>query len=325
VIARALRARCSLLQDQEQGGTPDEAATAGQTLKPLLEVLVVDKEEDSEYEWLHVSTLLRLPVCDMLQELELDFLYDNENTTMIREGRDLVASYIARPGAGMCLRKLSVSLDDDNELHLGRLALALKTGGAPNLDELRLVNMGEVAVGQIGEIYRAGGLSKLGTLQFSFSLLREASMRALFDGIRATEHKGSALKAFLVDFPNPRNRRTVDKHGRAASHVFIEALADGYFPNLENISVLFNLNQGLFLHGNCVWHAFVKAVLRGAPFINTIRVVQFEYIREIYQQMMQRALPNTEIIGQLMAEGMCYGHGAVDSDDDYGDSDAGDY
>lgn len=74
-----------------------------------------------------------------------------------------------------------------------------------------------------------------------------------------------------------------------------------------------------------VWHAFVKAVLRGASFTKTIRVVQFEDIREIYQQMMQRALPNTEIIGQLMAEGVCYGHGAVDSDDDYGDGDAGDY
>ena len=109
---------------------------------------------------------------------------------------DLVSSFIARPGAGLCLRNLTVSLDDGCALDLGPLARALRNGGAPNLKKLTLVNLWANGMRQLGQIYRGGGLSKLEELNLECPEFCQAAMAAFCDGVLATDNKGSDLSYF---------------------------------------------------------------------------------------------------------------------------------
>jgi len=152
VLARCFQERCSLVQDQGQ----DTTRTDG-TPHYLIEELYVDNSEQSDPKWKGLKALLRLPICNQSQKMEL---YTEElewDFDIIRAGLDLVSSYIARPGAGLCLRGLKLNLDGDCCLNLGPLARALRNGGAPNLKNLTLVNLAATGVRQLGEIYRGGG------------------------------------------------------------------------------------------------------------------------------------------------------------------------
>jgi hypothetical protein len=219
---------------------------------------------------------------------------------IIQAGLDLVSSYIARPGAGLSLRDLTVSLHDDCGLDLGPLARALQNGGAPNLKKLTLFNLSATGVRQLGQIYRGGGLSKLTELHLEYAEFSQAAMGAFCDGVLAADHKGSALTTFNVCDPDQRTKC------REVSHAFIDGLAAGCFPNLVNFRS-YSSSNGHFMLGNDVLEASIRAMEEGAPCARTLLYLHLPELLPKHFDDLKRALPNTLVEGEkILSEGECY-------------------
>jgi hypothetical protein len=110
--------------------------------------------------------MLRLNIFSRLNSLKNHFLesfticrdYFTERIA-IREQLEALTSYIAHT-EGPYLEDIFVILHE-SEPDWGPMIAALREGGLPNLWRLMICNIGRLALQQLGDVYRAGGLAKL--------------------------------------------------------------------------------------------------------------------------------------------------------------------
>lgn len=132
----------------------------------------------------------------------------------------------------------------------GPLASPLMEGALPNLERLYISNIGGLALQQLGDIYRAGGLVKLEELSFWTPTLAGSCMRAWMDGVLASEHRGVALERLEFYI------RGGTSEDCAASQVLLEVLSAGAYSNLQDLhATAVEVGERLeFMGGELSWH-----------------------------------------------------------------------
>lgn len=125
----------------------------------------------------------------------------------------------------------------------------------------------------MGRIYRAGGFSKLTSIDLEWASFDVETMGAFMNGVLASGHKGAALESFDLRSPNEMDEEDEeeDEHaedGLDVSRIFIAALKKGAFPKLQRLQVY--ENPGI-LTGEEIIGELVDALKTGAPCALTLR------------------------------------------------------
>lgn len=205
----------------------------------------------------------------------------------VEEHLETLAAYVLHTDGAPCLRRLNLPYFMAPSPLGTRFQPLFDRGGFANLTSLHSFSMTDNAIEQLGSIYRAGGLAKLESLTFRFVEFDEQTMGALMDGVLASGHRGAALRELDAGME-------VDSTP-GASLIFIKALKDGAFPNLE---VLWESPEYSFFDevdgGDVLKRAFLAAMAGGAACARTLRSVDMGDLTKKHLRAFKKALPGID-------------------------------
>lgn len=246
----------------------------------VVEELEVSGCGELEDDPLVLRELLLLPCFGRLQALDC---FVNPIFTDEMPHLETLAAYMVHTDGAPCLRRVRFpSFGTSPSLRLAFQTLF--SGGLVNLISLSFYEVVGRDLEQLGSIYRAGGLAKLEKLALDDATIGEQSMGVWMQGVLASGHRGAAL------------RELSNKHGVKATTgarlVFVDALKEGAFPNVEELWMDGEIVHDYFFQGDeVVQAAFLAAMARGAPCARTLRAVALGEMTPDQFKAYRKALP----------------------------------
>jgi hypothetical protein len=233
------------------------------------------KDEDPRF----LRELLLLPCFGQLQVLDCRVNFDGDDEELL----GTLAVYALHTEGAPCLRYLNLPYFLDSS-PLGLQFKPLFDHGFANLTSLHFSGLRANAVAQLVSIYRAGGLAKLEKLTFNSVVFDDQTMDVWMKGVLASGHRGAALRELNAGF---------EVEATTGAHlIFIDALKEGAFPNLE---ALWDGGEFPFFEDDGVNDKVVKdsflAMAGGAPCARTLRSTRLGEVTEDYFKALQEALP----------------------------------
>jgi hypothetical protein len=189
--------------------------------------LAIWASHDHQLDGDSLGAMLRLPLFAQLKAIDLSIYTEEEQGPAF----DALAQYIQHVGGAPSLGCLCLFAQGGL---VSLLQALVAEGGAPNLQELTLVDADCKAFEDVGVIFRAGGLPHLHSLTFGDPDLGPRGIRAFFSGASMSQHRGASLISLKIAYEQHRGRYHYDMVAEIIDYMkqkFSEAQDRGTFSH----------------------------------------------------------------------------------------------